>query len=164
MSRNIFEETSPSEKQAEDLKSSCGLDFHNFTNLNRQYWNLPVEALYEESIFRGECSLSRMGPLVVNTGSHTARAAKDKFIVRNPESEKHVWWDNNRSLDPGKFKQIQKKMQEFAQGRDLFVQDCFAGADSDYRLKVRIITEYAWHSLFAKSMLIRPADKSELKE
>ncbi len=164
MSRNIFEETTPSEKQAEDLKSSCGLDFNNFTRLNRQYWNLPVEALYEESIFRGECSLSRMGPLVVNTGSHTARAAKDKFIVRNPESEKHVWWDNNQSLDPDKFSQIQKKMQEFAQGRDLFVQDCYAGADTDYRLKVRIITEYAWHSLFAKSMLIRPADKSELKD
>ncbi|MCH8873571.1 phosphoenolpyruvate carboxykinase (ATP), partial [candidate division KSB1 bacterium] len=92
------------------------------------------------------------------------RAAQDKFIVRNPESEKHIWWDNNKALAPDKFHQIQKKMQEFVQGRDLFVQDCYAGADLQYRFKVRIITEYAWHSLFAKCMFINPVEDSELKD
>ncbi|MGH8014926.1 MAG: phosphoenolpyruvate carboxykinase (ATP) [Candidatus Zixiibacteriota bacterium] len=155
----------PAQDQAEVLKSSCGLDFNGFTGLNREYWNLSVEALTEEVIFRCEGNLAYMGPVVVNTGQHTARAAQDKFIVKNPASEKNIWWgDYNRPFDPAKFDQIQKKLQLHVKGRDLFVQDCYGGADPKYRLKVRVITEYAWHSLFAKSLFISPASREELKD
>ena len=143
---------------------TAGQDWFPLENAGTIFHNNSAEQLLAQAIERAEGKLTSTGALSVETGAHTGRAARDKFIVRDAVTQDSVWWDNNQSLDPGKFKQIQKKMQEFVKGRDLFVQDCYAGADADYRLSVRIITEYAWHSLFAKSMLIRPADKSELKD
>ena len=100
-----------------------------------------------------------MGPLVVNTGKHTARAANDKFVVREPSTEDNIWWGQyNRPYSAEKFDELFNRLQGFLQGRDVFVQDCYAGADPNYRLPVRIITELAWHSLFARNMFITPAD------
>ena len=91
----------------------------------------------------------------MNTGKHTARSANDKFVVREPSTEEHVWWGQyNRPFAPDKFNELFSRLQGFLQGRDVFVQDCYVGADPDYRMPVRIITEHAWHSLFARNMFI----------
>jgi phosphoenolpyruvate carboxykinase (ATP) len=157
---NLLNIKTPALGQAADLKSDYGLKNHGLTNLNAIYWNLPSEALYEEIVFRGEARLTHMGPMVVNSGKHTARAAQDKFIVREPSTEEHIDWGvYNRPISQEKFDALLSRMQGFLQGRDLFVQDCFAGADPDYRLPVRIITEYAWHSLFTRNMFILPQDR-----
>jgi Phosphoenolpyruvate carboxykinase (ATP) len=82
----------PAQSVAMLLKSDYGLENHGFINLGRVYWNLPPAVLYEESLFRGEGWMVDAGPLLVHTGKHTARSASDKFIVREPQSEAHVWW------------------------------------------------------------------------
>ena len=161
---NILDIKSPAEAQAQALKGDYGLENHGLTNLNKVYWNLPIEALYEEAVFRNEGKITRQGPLIVNTGKHTARAANDKFVVRESSTEAHVWWGQyNRPYSPEKFNDLFNRVQGFLQGRDMFVQDCYAGADPDYRLPVRIITEYAWHSMFARNMFISPATNQEFR-
>ena len=158
---NILDIKSPAEGQAAARKSDFGLENHGLSNLNKVYWNLPIEALYEEAIFRNEGNITLGGPFVVNTGKHTARAANDKFVVRESSTEEQVWWGQyNRPYNPEKFDDLFNRVQGFLQGRDVFVQDCFAGADPDYRLPVRIITELAWHSMFARNMFI-PAPTNE---
>jgi len=165
MTHNFLNIRTPAQKEAEALKSDYGLENLGLTNVNRVYWNLPVESLYEEAIFRGEGRVTHGGPFVVSTGFHTARAANDKYVVREPGSEGHVWWgEYNRPFNPEKFDELVSRVQGFVQGRDLFVQDCYAGADPEYRLPVRIITEYAWHSLFASNMFIRPGSYEEHRQ
>lgn len=162
---NLLNIKTPAQEQAADLKSDYGLSQHGLINLNTIYWNLPSEALYEEIVFRGEGRIVCGGPVIVNSGKHTARAAQDKYIVREPSSEGHVWWgEYNRPLAPEKFNEIFSRLQGFLQGRDVFVQDCYVGADPEYRLPVRIITEYAWHSLFARNMFIRPQNREEYRQ
>jgi phosphoenolpyruvate carboxykinase (ATP) len=161
---NILDIKSPAEGQAEGRKSDYGLENHGLTNLNRVYWNLPMESLYEEAIFRNEGKITFHGPLVVNTGKHTARAASDKFIVRESSTEDHVWWGQyNRPYSADKFNELFSRVQGFLQGRDVFVQDCYAGADSNYRISARIITEFSWHSLFARNMFIMPETNEEYR-
>jgi phosphoenolpyruvate carboxykinase (ATP) len=161
---NILNIKTPAEAEAEALKSDYGLDIHGLTNLRKVYWNLPPESLYEEIIFRGEGKITTQGPLVVRSGKHMARAANDKFVVRGGNSEDQIWWgEYNRPLSSGKFNELYNRFQGFVQGRDLFVQDCFAGAHPDYQIPVRIITELAWHSLFARNMFIRPTTADEYK-
>jgi len=154
---NILNIKTPTEGQAAAMRADYGLDSLGLSNLRKVYWNLPTEALYEEIIFRGEASISHLGPLVVNTGKHTARAASDKFVVREATSEDNVWWGQyNRPFAPEKFDELFARLQGYLQGRDVFVQDCYGGADPQYRLPVRVVTEYAWHSLFARNMFIKP--------
>jgi phosphoenolpyruvate carboxykinase (ATP) len=161
---NILNIKSPAETQAAALKSDYGLENHGLFNLRKAYWNLPTEALYEEIIFRGEAQIARHGPMVVNTGKHTARAANDKFIVNEPTTEGNVWWGQyNRPYGRDKFDELIARLQGFLQGRDVFVQDCFGGSDPKYRLPVRIITELAWHSLFARNMFIKPKTNEEYR-
>jgi phosphoenolpyruvate carboxykinase (ATP) len=161
---NILEIKTPAEAQANALRSDYGLEHHGFTNLRKAYWNLPVESLYEEAVFRSEGKITSQGPLVVNTGAHTARAASDKFIVREPITETNIWWGQyNRPYAADKFNELYNRMQGFIQGRDIFIQDCYAGADPEYRLPVRIITEYAWHSLFARNMFLTPKSQDEYR-
>ncbi len=147
---------SPAMKEAGQGASIYGIQNNGLSNLHRVYWNLPTPALYEESVFRSECRLSHLGPLVVNTGKHTARAAADKFVVREQTTEDKIWWGQyNRPFNPDSFSALVTRLQGYLQGRDVFVQDCHAGADPDYRMPVRIITEKAWHSLFARTMFMR---------
>ncbi len=165
MNNNLLNITTPAEPYAVEFKSDYGLKNHGLTNLRKVYWNLPTESLYEEIVFRGEGQITRMGPISVRSGKHTARAAQDKFIVREPSTEEKIWWgEYNRPISPGQFDDTYSRMQGFLQGRDLFVQDCYAGADPDYRFPVRIITEYAWHSLFARNMFILPETKEEYRQ
>lgn len=154
---NILDIKTPAQPQATALKSDYGLDNLGLTNLGQVYWNLPTEALYEEIVFRNEGKITHLGPVVVNTGKHTGRSASDKFIVREPTTEGHVWWGQyNRPFAADKFNELFNRVQGFLQGRDVFVQDCYIGADPEYRMPVRIITEHAWHSLFARNMFILP--------
>lgn len=161
---NILDIKTPAEGQAGAIRSDYGLETLGLSNLRKVYWNLPTEALYEEVIFRAEGHVSHMGPVVVNTGKHTARAANDKFVVRESTTEEHVWWGQyNRPFAPEKFDELFSRLQGYLQGRDLFVQDCYGGADPDHRLPVRIVTEYAWHSLFARNMFIKPQTAEEYR-
>ncbi len=155
----------PAEKEAMELASDYRLKYQGLTNLDTVYWNLPDEALYEEIIFRNEGKISHQGPLVVHTGVHTARAAADKFVVKEPTTENTIWWgEYNRPFSPDKFNALYQRVQAYCIDRELFVQDCYAGADPDYRMPVRIITEQAWHSLFARNMFITESSPDALKQ
>ncbi len=165
MSQYIIDIKSPAVGQAKSRKSEYGLKNHGLVNLHNVYWNLPTEALYEEVVFRGEGSLSYMGPIAVNTGKHTARSANDKFVVKETDTEDKIWWGQyNRPFSEEKFNTVLQRLQGFLQGRDLFVQDCYAGADPRYRVPVRIVSELAWHSLFARNMLIPAQTNDELRK
>ena len=160
-----LEFNTPALKQALDLASDFRLKNQGIANLDRVYWNLPDEALYEEIIFRNEGKLAKHGALIVNTGKHTARAASDKFIVREESTMNDIWWGTyNRPYAHSMWSHLMGRFQAWAQGEELFVQDCYAGADPDYKLPVRIITEKAWHNLFARNMFLTTNDKDELKK
>jgi len=119
------------------------------------YWNLNTPELYEEIARREEGVLSNHGAILVDTGEHTGRAAKDKAIVREPQNEDKVFWgDVNKDFPQDKFNSLKDRMMAHARGRELFVQDTYVGAHPKYRLPVRVITELAWHSLFARTMFI----------
>jgi phosphoenolpyruvate carboxykinase (ATP) len=155
---------SPAQAEAGKLASSYGLANHGLTNLHRVYWNLPTAALYEEIVFRGEAKLSHLGPVIVGTGKHTARAAADKYVVREHSTESRIWWgEYNRPFSTEKFSALLTRMSGFLQGRDVFVQDCYAGADPDHRMPIRIVTEKAWHSLFARNMFVKICATEEAK-
>src|SRR5215468_9820863 len=139
-----------------------GLGRHGFRNLKTVNWNLTVPALYEEAIRRGEGALAADGPLVVRTGVHTGRSASDKFVVRDSHTESQVWWDNNKPMSDEHFDALHADMLAHAEGRELFAKDLFGGADLTHRISVRVVTEYAWHSLFVHQLLIRPTAE-ELK-
>lgn len=161
---NLLNIKTPAEGIAQARKADYNLSNHGLGNLRLAYWNLPNEALHEEAIFRGEGVTVRGGPFVVFTGKHTARAANDKFVVREGGSEAHVWWGQyNRPMAVDKFDELYARLLGYLQGRDLFVQDVYAGADENYRLPVRVVTELAWHSMFARNMFLLPQSLEEYK-
>jgi phosphoenolpyruvate carboxykinase (ATP) len=165
MTNNLLDIRTPAQGEADALKSDFGLSNHGLTNLNTVYWNLPSESLYEEIVFRKEGHITGSGPVAVFSGKHTARAANDKYVVREASTENNVWWgEYNRPFNIENFDQLYTRLQGYLQGRDLFVQDCYAGADPEYRMPVRIITEYAWHSLFARNMFITPKKYEEYRQ
>jgi phosphoenolpyruvate carboxykinase (ATP) len=140
---------------AQAQQQANGLEAHGIRNVERVYWNLSVPALYEEAVRRHEGLISAGGPLVCRTGQHTGRSPNDKFIVREPSSEDKVWWGKvNRPVEAKAFDALYERMLNYVEGKELFVRDSYAGADPRYRLPVRVITEQAWHSLFAKHMFI----------
>ena len=160
-----LEFNTPASKEAMELASDFRLKNQGLNYLDRVFWNLSNEALYEEIIFRNEGKLAKEGALLVNTGKHTARAAADKFIVKENSTEDKIWWGvYNRPLALEKFNALFSRLQAWAQGEELFVQDCYAGADPEYKMPIRIITEKAWHSLFARNMFITTDDKDTLKK
>ncbi|HPI19072.1 MAG TPA: phosphoenolpyruvate carboxykinase (ATP) [Candidatus Kapabacteria bacterium] len=154
----------PAGKQAGEFASDFKLSNHGLVYLDKVFWNLPTEALYEEAIFRGEAHMTYGGPLLVNTGKWTARAAADKFIVHEPTTADNVWWGvYNRPCSSEKFHGLFSRLQAFLMGEELFVQDCYVGADPEYRMPIRIITDKAWQSLFARNMFININNRDELK-
>jgi phosphoenolpyruvate carboxykinase (ATP) len=136
--------------------SDNSLARHGLRNLARVNRNLSAPALFEEAVRRGEGHVARNGPLVVRTGQHTGRSANDKFTVRDDSTDKTVWWDANKSITSAQFDTLHADMMKHAEGRELFAKDLFGGADPTHRISVRVITEYAWHSLFVHHLLIRP--------
>lgn len=147
-----------------EYRSKYGLENHGFSNLEREYWNLSTPALYEQAIRHREGVLGHLGALVVRTGDHTGRSPNDKFIVREPSSEKDIWWGSiNKECTEEAFDTMHRRMMAFFQNRSVFVQDCYAGADPKFRQPIRIITENAWHSLFARNMFVRIFDPDQLR-
>lgn len=146
------------------LFSNYGLENHGITNIRKVHWNHNTPILYEDIIKNGEGILTHLGPIAVRTGLHTGRAAKDKFIVRDSKHSENIWWGKvNKPFEPEKFELLFRRLQAYLQGRDLYVQDCFAGYDPQYRLPIRVITETAWHNLFARTMFIQ-ARPEQLRE
>ncbi len=140
------------------------LAMHGFRNLAFAYRNLCPPQLYEQAILHSEGVIAEMGPLVVRTGKYTGRTPRDRFIVKEPSSESQIWWGPiNKPFDPESFDHLYHRLLAYFEGRTVFVQDCYVGADPAYRLKVRVVTEHAWQSLFAHNMFIRIKDKEELR-
>ena len=136
--------------------STIELEEHGLKNLRNACWNLPTPALYEESLNRNEAIMAHLGPLVVRTGQFTGRSPNDKFIVEEPTSRDTIWWGKvNRPIAEDRFAELHRRMASYLQGKDVFVQDCWCGADPDYRMPVRIVNQYAWHNLFARNMFIQ---------
>ena len=139
------------------IASRHGLEQHAIHPQARVFWNLTPPALYEEALKRNEGELASHGPFSVATGEFTGRSPKDKFLVRQSPSDEHVWWGAvNQPFDADAFERMHRRVAEYLSQRDLFVQDLYVGADPEYRLPVRVVTEQAWHSLFARTMFIRP--------
>ncbi|HVR97192.1 MAG TPA: phosphoenolpyruvate carboxykinase (ATP) [Thermoanaerobaculia bacterium] len=144
--------------------SDFGLDKHGITGVRKAYWNLPPARLVELAVQRGEAMLAAEGPLVCDTGQHTGRSPNDKFVVRDPSIEADIWWgDVNRPFEREKFDALLARAQEHLKDRDVWVFDGYAGADPRYRLNVRVITENAWHNLFARNMFLREEDGAKLQ-
>ncbi len=138
------------------IASDFSLDKQGLRNLNMIYWTLPTPALIERIVTRREGVLAHEGAVVVRTGFHTGRAPNDKFIVSDNVTKDKVWWGKiNRPFDPAQFDRLLIRMTAYFQGRDVFVQDATASAHPDHKLPIRIITENAWHSLFARNLFIR---------
>ena len=136
--------------------SKYGLDKQGLRNLNMEYWTLTTPALMERIVSRREGTMAQEGVVAVRTGIYTGRAPNDKFIVKDSETTETVWWGkSNRPFDPENFDRIHASMIAYFQGRDVFIQDAVAGAHPDYQLPIRIVTEHAWHSLFARNLFIR---------
>src|SRR4029453_2568208 len=129
------------------------------------YWNLPVAQLYEHAIRRGEATLAVDGPLVCKTGQYTGRSPNAKFTVKEPGSEKDIWGGmHNRPLSPEHFANLLGKARARAKDLDLYVFNGYAGADPKYRIRVRVINEYAWHNLFVRNMFVRETDPAVFED
>jgi phosphoenolpyruvate carboxykinase (ATP) len=122
------------------------------------FWNLETAQLVEHAVRRGEGKLAKDGPLVVTTGKHTGRSAKDKFIVRDATTEDSVWWGSvNKGMTPTHFAALKEDFLAEVANRDtLFVQDLYGGSQPEHRVTVRVINELAWHNLFIRTLLVRP--------
>nr|WP_194249834.1 phosphoenolpyruvate carboxykinase [Sphingomonas ursincola] len=140
------------------IKSKVSLADQGITATDNQHWNLGTEALVEEALRNGEGSLAKGGALVVATGKHTGRSANDKFIVRDAETENTVWWGKtNVAMTPENFATLKADFLAFlAEKPKLYVQDLFGGSQPEYRVNVRVINEFAWHSQFIRTLLVRP--------
>jgi len=155
----------PAQKHTTTFKSKFGLKNHGLVQLDTVYWNLPTPALVEEAVFRGEGKLVQGGAFQAYTGKWTARAANDKYFVKEESTEKQIdWGEYNKPMTPEKYSGIFSRLQAYWQGQDLFVQDVYAGADEDLKLPLRVIIDKAWSSHFVRNMLIVEKDFAKLKE
>src|SRR6516225_1994173 len=137
--------------------SRYGLERQRMRHLGTQHWNQSTPVLYEHAIRRGEGELGFGGSFSVFAGFYTRSTPRDKYIVEEPGTKDTVWWGKiNQPVAPECFESLHQRMLAYLQGRELFVQDLYAGADPAYRLPVRVVTDSAWHSLFSRNMFIRP--------
>ncbi len=144
--------------------SEKALEAHGLRNLAKVNWCLTTDELYDHVTTNEEGKLSKYGSLVVTTGDKTGRSANDKFTVQEPTTEDEIWWGKiNVPFESDKFARLHEKVITYLEGKEVYVQNCYAGADKTHRLPVRIINELAWHSIFARNMFI-PASAQELLE
>ena len=141
--------------------SAYGADRFGFKDLNAIHWNHTAPLLYEHAIAGREASVVQGGALCAETGAHTGRSPKDKHTVVDALTENTVWWGGNRKITPEHFQRLYDDFITHARGKTLYAQDLYGGADPNYRIKTRVFTERAWHSLFIRQLLIRP-ERSEL--
>jgi phosphoenolpyruvate carboxykinase (ATP) len=144
--------TAASPRTPQDLRS-LGLE-----QIAKLYFNLPPAVLVEKSLSRGEGLLADNGALVVETGQFTGRSPKDKFIVKDDITQNTINWGSvNQPMETANFDALLDRLVKHVRGKDLFVKDCYAGADPKHKLRVRVVTEYAWQNLFAHQLFLRPA-------
>ena len=144
-------------KQAGFIVPKIGLETLGLKNLGTVHWNLSVPALYEEAVRRHEGHIADGGAFVVRTGVHTGRSPKDKFFVEDAVTKGTVdWGATNKGMPAERYRALYNRMISYAQRRELFARDCWAGADPAHRIGVRVINETAWHNLFARNMFLRP--------
>ncbi|MEK6676960.1 MAG: phosphoenolpyruvate carboxykinase (ATP) [Planctomycetota bacterium] len=137
--------------------SRIGLDRHGITDPGDVYWNLSAGELYEHAIRSGEGIVASNGAMVCTTGKHTGRSPKDKYIVEEPTTRDGIWWGQvNRAMSLSQFDGLHRRIVDHFRGRRLYVRDMFAGAEESSRMPIRVVTETAWHNLFAKQLFIRP--------
>ena len=128
----------------------------NLNALAQVRWNDDEKTLFALSLENGEGIETATGNLAVETGKHTGRSATDKYIVRDSETENTVWWDNNQAMSEDHFDVLYADFLQHAEGKELFGQDLYGGADEEYRIGARIYLEFAWHALFIRHLLRRP--------
>jgi phosphoenolpyruvate carboxykinase (ATP) len=137
-----------------------GLEGHGLDPEGRVFWHPTTSMLYSHALAAGDARLAEGGPLVVDTGRHTGRSPKDKFVVREPGCEERIWWsDVNQEISEESFEGLREKLVAHLAEGDVYVVDAFAGADPEHRLSVRVVTDSAWHALFAKTLFIDPTDE-----
>ena len=142
----------------------AGLEMQGIETRADLHWNLVSARLIEAAVARGEGKLSADGPLVVETGPHTGRSAQDKFTVCDAATEDVLWWGNaNKPMSPAHFDALKEDFFVALRDKeDLYIQDLYGGSQPEHRVRVRVITEFAWHNLFIRTMLVRP-EAHELK-
>ena len=134
-----------------------GLDIQGVVDTGQVFWNLPPAELYEHALRAGEGSLAVNGALVCTTGKHTGRSPNDKFIVEQAESKNEIWWGKvNKPISESHFDSLHRRVIEHYKGKNIYVRDMFAGANAANQLPIRVVTETAWHNLFAAQLFIRP--------
>ncbi len=144
-------------------KSEHGLSAHGIRNANTVWWNLSTPALYEQAVQRHEGLVAHLGPLVTRTGQYTGRSPLDRFIVEEPTTKDMIAWGKvNSGFDQRSYEVLRARLTAYLQGKDLFVQDCYTGADPEHKLPIRVINEKAWHNLFARNMFIQEHDPEKL--
>jgi phosphoenolpyruvate carboxykinase (ATP) len=144
------------------VQPQISLDNQGIQTSAKVHWNLGTAPLVEAALIRGEGSLAKDGPLVVKTGAHTGRSAKDKFIVRDGETENTIWWGKtNIGMEPAHFAALKADfMAALAEKETLYVADLYGGSQAEHRVNVRVINELAWHNLFIRTLLVRPEQEA----
>ena len=138
-----------------DLNESIGLK-----NLGNQFWNLSPAELVEDTILNGQGVLTNTGALAIETGEFTGRSPKDRFVVCDEKTENSVWWgDVNIKFTPEKFDALYNRMKAYMNGKDVYVRDAYACADTDFKLNIRVVTEFSWSNMFAYNMFLRPTEE-----
>jgi phosphoenolpyruvate carboxykinase (ATP) len=145
-------------EQMPDLSDDkLSLEEQGLVGLGPQHWNAAPARLAEQALRRGEGSLSDQGAVVFHTGKYTGRSPQDKFLVREPSSAAHIdWGDVNQSFDSAAFDALYQRVLRHLQGREVWVQDAFAGTDPAHRVPIRVVCERAYHALFARQLFVRP--------
>src|SRR3569832_1136798 len=136
--------------------AAYGADKFGFKKLSGVNWNLTEAPLYEHAVANNEASIVAGGALSAFTGHHTGRSPKDKHTVVDDLTRDSLWWDGNRKMSKENFDALLADFQAHVKGKKLFAQDLYGGAAPKYRIKTRVFTEYAWHSLFIRQQQNRP--------
>ena len=133
------------------------LSVHGITATEQVFWDTSTPVLVEHTLAKGLGSLAHKGPVVVNTAPYTGRSPRDKFIVRDPETENDIWWGEvNHPIEKEVYEALYQRVTDHLGERDLYIQDVYAGADPQYRLAVRAITPSTWHAHFCRNMFRLP--------
>jgi phosphoenolpyruvate carboxykinase (ATP) len=136
--------------------AAVGLDAHGVHPREAVHWNLSMAALYEVAIARGEGRVAETGAFTAVTAPHTGRSPDDRFIVEEPDASDVDWGEVNRPISRAHFEALRDDVRAYLEGHELFVRDARAGSDPDHALSVRVVSESAWHTLFAHHMFLRP--------
>ncbi|MDC8002781.1 phosphoenolpyruvate carboxykinase (ATP) [Aureisphaera galaxeae] len=129
-------------------------------NPSKVNYQLTSEQLHAETLAKGQGKEASSGAIAVNTGEFTGRSPQDRFIVKDDITQDRVWWgDINIPFDPDKFDALYDRITEYLNGKEVYARDCYACADVNYKLNIRVINEYPWSNMFAFNMFLRPTEE-----